>query len=123
LAKTYQVTPNIIAKWIKNYEELGEKSFSKDERGARPFQNSSLNKQQQNWLKKQLINKTPEQFEFPFVLRTRALVAEVILQKYGIRFDVSTAGEYLKSFGMTPQKPVLKSYKQQPKPIRAWLDE
>lgn len=123
LAEMYQVTPNIIAKWIKNYKEFGEQSFAKDKRGAKPFANSSLNKQQQNWLKKQLISKTPEQFEFPFVLWTRALVAAVITKKYGIKVDVSTAGEYLKSFGMTPQKPVLKSYKQQPQLVRAWLDD
>ena len=108
---------------MRNYENFGEKSFAKDERGAKPFQNSALNKQQQNWLKKQLVNKTPEQFEFPFVLWTRGLVAAVILRKYSIKVDVSTAGEYLKNFGMTPQKPILKSYRQQPEPIRAWLDE
>lgn len=69
------------------------------------------------------MNKTPEQFQFPFALWTRKLVAEVIFKKYRIRVDVSTAGEYLKGFGMTPQKPILKSYKQQSEAVRAWLDK
>ncbi|MEI7669774.1 MAG: IS630 family transposase [Pseudomonadota bacterium] len=123
VAKMYQITHNSLTKWIENYDAFGEKSFTYDARGAKPFQNSALNKRQQNWLRKQLINKTPEQFDFPFVLWTRKLVADVIFRKYGIKVDVSTAGEYLKNFGMTPQKPVLKSYKQQPEPVRAWLDK
>lgn len=122
LSKIYEVTQNTVTKWIENYDTMGEKSFGQDKRGAKVFQNSSLNKQQQNWLKKQLLNKTPEQLNFPFALWTRKLVADVIFRKYGIKVDVSTAGEYLKNFGMTPQKPVLKSYKQQPEPIKQWLD-
>jgi transposase len=123
LIKRYQVTYNTLTKWLDNYEASGKRSFAADKRGAKAFQNSSLNKQQQNWLNKQLINKTPEQLDFPFALWTRKLVAEVIFRKYGIKVDVSTAGEYLKNFGMTPQKPILKSYKQQPERVRAWLDK
>lgn len=123
LIKRYQVTYNTLTKWITNYEASGKRSFTADGRGARAFQNSSLTRQQQNWLKKQLINKTPEQLNFPFSLWTRALVAEIIFRKYGIKVDVSTAGEYLKRFGMTSQKPILKSYRQQPERIQAWLDK
>jgi transposase len=122
IAKLYQVTENIIKKWLDNYEQFGEKSFEIDKRGAKKFQNTSLNKRQMNWLEKQLVNKAPEQLKFPFALWTRKLVAELIEQKFGIKVDVSTAGEYLKNFGMTPQKPILKSYKQQAQPIREWLD-
>lgn len=122
IAKLYQVTENIIKKWLDNYEQFGEKSFAFDKRGAKKFQNTSLSKRQLNWLQKQLVSKTPEQLKFPFALWTRKLVAELIERKFGVKVDVSTAGEYLKNFGMTPQKPVLKSCKQQPQPIREWLD-
>ncbi len=123
LSKIYEVTQNTVTKWINNYDQFGEKSFDQDTRGAKVFQNSALSKQQQNWLNKQLINKTPEQLQFPFALWTRKLVVDVIFRKYGIKVDVSTAGEYLKSFGMTPQKPILKSYKQQPERVKMWLNQ
>jgi transposase len=122
-AKFYEVTYNTFHKWIKNYEATGETSFSDDKRGAKKFQNSSLNKRQLNWIKKQLVNKTPDQFSFPFALWTRKLVKDLILKQFSIKVDVSTAGEYLKTFGMTPQKPVLKSYAQQPDRVKIWLDE
>jgi transposase len=123
VSRVYDVTQNTVTKWIKAYHKFGKKSFSLDRRGAKAFQNSALNKQQQNWLNKQLVNKTPEQLNFPFSLWTRKLVVDVIFRKYGIKVDVSTAGEYLKNFGMTPQKPILKSYKQQPALVKAWLDK
>ena len=123
LAKFYQVTFVTFVKWIANYDAIGEKSFADDKRGAKEFQNSSLNKKQLNWLKKQLVDKTPEQLKFSFALWTRKLIIDLIFRKLGIKVDASTAGEYLKKFGMTPQKPVLKSYKQQSALVRAWLDE
>lgn len=122
LSRMYHVTPNIIAKWVKKYETHGSKGLVGDNRGAKAYQNTLLNKQQQNWLNKQLINKTPEQLKFSFALWTRKLVAELIVKKYGINISESTAGKYLKKFNMTPQKPLLKSYKQQPEQIREWLD-
>lgn len=123
LSKMYEVTQNTVTKWINNYDQFGDKSFDQDGRGAKVFQNSALNKQQQNWLQKQLINKNPEQLQFPFALWTRKLVADLIFRKYGIKVDVSTAGGYLKGFGMTPQKPILKSYKQQTQKVKIWLDQ
>ena len=122
IIKQYQISYPTLTKWLANYEARGEKSVLQDQRGAKPFQNCALNKRQMNWLKKQLINKTPEQLEFPFTLWTRGLVAELIQRKFGMQVSVSTAGAYLKTFGMTPQKPVLKSHKQQPERIRAWLE-
>jgi transposase len=122
IAESHHISYNTLEKWIVAYDTKGKKSFAEDKRGAKAFQNCSLTKRQLNWLKKQLFNKTPEQFNFPFALWTRKLVAEVIFNKFGIKVDVSTAGEYLRKFRMTPQKPILKSYKQQPEAIKAWLD-
>jgi transposase len=121
--REYQVSYLTLTKWLNNYAALGERSFAADKRGAAAFQNSSLNQRQQNWLKKQLINKTPEQLDFPFALWTRKLVAETIARKFGIKVSAGTAGKYLRDFGMTPQKPILKSYRQQPERVRAWLEK
>ena len=36
---------------------------------------------------------------------------------------IRTVGEYLKRWGFTPQKPLRRAYKQNPKAVKAWLDE
>jgi len=122
IAERYHVSSNTFQKWVENYDTHGERSFAIDKRGAKPYQNCALTKRQMNWLEKQLITKTPEQFDFPFMLWTRKLVTDLISRKFGIRVDESTAGEYLRRFGMTPQKPILKSYKQQTDAVKSWIN-
>ncbi len=36
---------------------------------------------------------------------------------------IRTVGEYLKRWGFTPQRPLRKAYKQNPKAVKAWLNE
>ena len=36
---------------------------------------------------------------------------------------IRTVGEYLKRWGFTPQKPLRKAYTQNPKAVKAWMDE
>ena len=35
---------------------------------------------------------------------------------------IRTMGEYLKRWGFTPQKPLRKAYKQNPKAVKEWLE-
>jgi hypothetical protein len=56
-----------------------------------------------------------------YALWTRKAVMELIKQETGIDIPVRTVGDYLKRWGMTPQKPVKKAYEQNPKAVQAWL--
>ena len=41
----------------------------------------------------------------------------MIHQRVGLRSPIRTVGEYLRRWGFTPQKPVRKAYKQDPKAV------
>src|SRR5215207_8626053 len=56
-------------------------------------------------------------------LWTRQAVRELIRQRVGIRLPIRTVGEYLRRWGFTPQKPVRKAYKQDPKAVAEWLEK
>src|SRR4051812_10701460 len=43
-------------------------------------------------------------------------------QRRTIRLSIRTVGEYLRRWGFTPQKPVRKAYKQDPKAVAEWLE-
>jgi hypothetical protein len=47
----------------------------------------------------------------------------LIKQQAGIRLPIRTVGEYLRRWGYTPQKPVRKAYKQDPKAVAEWLEK
>ena len=70
-----------------------------------------------------IVYKRPDQLKMPFALRTRQAVIDLIYQELGIEMPIRAVGEYLKRWGMTPQKPLKKAYEQSPKAVQEWLDE
>lgn len=65
----------------------------------------------------------PEQLKPTFTLWTRGAVLRLVEQEYGLRLPIRTMGEYLRRWGVTPQKPIKKAYEQRPAGVRRWLDE
>lgn len=59
----------------------------------------------------------------PYALWTRAAVAQLIEQYFGIHFPVRTMGLYLVRWGFTLQKPMKKAHEQSPTAVKKWLDE
>lgn len=70
-----------------------------------------------------LIDKDPEQMKLPFALWTRIALQQFIRELYKIKMPIRTVGEYLSRWGFTPQKPLKKAYKQNPKAVKKWLKE
>jgi len=56
--------------------------------------------------------------KLPFALWTRVAVKQL----WSIKMPIRTVGEYLKRWGFTPQRPLRKAYKQNPKAVKSWLD-
>ena len=57
-----------------------------------------------------------------FALWTRAAVMQLVESEYGISLPVRTMGEYLKRWGFTPQRPVVRAYEQRPESVKQWLE-
>jgi transposase len=66
---------------------------------------------------------TPAQAGGTGLLWTRKEVADLVRRRFGISISLPTTGKYLKSWGLSPQKPIRKSYEQNPEAVREWLDE
>ena len=61
--------------------------------------------------------------KLPFALWTRVAVQQLIKQFWSIDMPIRTVGEYLKRWGFTPQKPLRRAYKQNPKAVEKWLND
>ena len=46
-----------------------------------------------------------------------------IREHFGIEMPIRTVGEYLKRWGLAPQKPIRVAYEQKPEAVRQWLDQ
>lgn len=116
------VQPTTICQWYKSYEKEGAKAIKIKKRGRPTGACRTLTADQEREVQKSIRDKCPDQLKFPFALWTRGAVKQLIKHLYSIDMPIRTIGEYLKRWGYTPQKPLRKAYKQNPKAVKAWLD-
>lgn len=121
VATVFGVTRQSISKWVKKYQEGGNRALRAKPRG-RPS-GGSLLPWQAAQIAKTVVDRYPDQLKLPFYLWTREAVAGLIEQKFGIRLSVWTVGRYLARWGFTPQKPLRKAFEQDPEQVRQWLEE
>ncbi len=123
VSKTIDVHPSTICAWYKSYQRDGNKALKIKKRGRPTGSCMTLDKNQSMEIQKTIQDKCPDQLKFPFALWTRKAVQRLIKELYKIQMPIRTVGEYLKRWNFTPQKPLRKAYKQNPKAVKAWLDE
>lgn len=112
-----------IGRWYRAYKRGGTKDIRIKKRGRPKGACRTLSPQQEKELQKAIYDKCPDQLKLPFALWTRIAVQQLIKRLWSIDMPIRTVGEYLKRWGFTPQKPLRRAYKQNPKAVKAWLDE
>lgn len=117
------VHPTTVCQWYKRYERDGETAIAGGQRGRRLGQGGRLSAQQARRIRRLMTDKLPEQLKLEFALWTRQAVANLIAREYGLVLPIRTVGDYLKRWGMTPQKPAKRAYEQCSKAVQRWLDE
>ncbi len=83
----------------------------------------TLSEHQEQAIQRALIDKCPDQMKLPFALWTRIAVQQYILEVHNVKMPIRTVGEYLSRWNFTPQKPLKRAYKQNPKAVKTWLEE
>jgi len=117
------VHPGTISKWCTLYKIGGKKALKIQKRGPTVGSYRTLTPDQEKEIQKAIYDKCPDQMKLPFALWTRIAVQQLIKELYAIDMPIRTVGEYLKRWGFTPQKPLRKAYKQNPKAVKQWLND
>nr|WP_321395686.1 IS630 family transposase [uncultured Desulfobacter sp.] len=123
IAAIIQVQPSTICSWYKAYEREGKKALKIKKRGRPSGACMTLTDKQSKEIQKNIQDKCPDQMKFDFALWTRKAVQTLIREAYKIDMPIRTVGEYLKRWNFTPQKPLRKAYRQNPKAVKTWLDK
>ncbi len=111
-----------IISWIKKYEQTGRISNQERSKGRRSGTGRTLSPEQESSIQQLIVDKTPDQLDFPFVLWSNKAVKALILQEFGLEMPVRTVCLYLSRWGFTPQRPLKRAYEQQPKQVKEFLD-
>src|SRR3954464_13865234 len=122
IAAILGVRQETVSRWCSRYGRGGRGALPGDRTGRPVGSGRLLNEEQEQGIRQAIETKTPQELEIPSALWTRQAVRELIHQRVGIRLPIRTVGEYLRRWGYTPQRPVRKAYKQDPKAVAEWLE-
>lgn len=122
-ADFFGVNLNSVTVWCKAYEQSGYKGLQERVKGVKLKTNSKLTLQQEKQVVEMITDTMPDQLKLNYGLWTRKAVVELIARELGVNIAVRTMGNYLKSWGFTPQKPKKVAYEQRPAEIKKWLVE
>jgi transposase len=117
---SYGFNRTTIYKWIKAAIEGGDLALRSTSATGRP---RSLTPAQEQQVFRWVNGRDPRQCGLDFGLWTRAIVAQLIEQKFGIKLGVTAVGELLAKLGLTPQKPLQRAYQRDPEAIEKWQRE
>lgn len=108
---------------IWGYERDGARSLAPRRKGRRTGTGRSLNPEQEARIRRLICEKRPEQLKMNFALWSRPAVIALIAHELDTHLSVRAVGDYLKRWGMTPQKPIKRAYEQSAPAVKQWLKE
>lgn len=117
---SYGFNRTTIYKWLNAAAQGGDSALQSTPSTGRP---PSLTPEQEQQVFGWVNGKDPRQYGLDFGLWTRAVVAELIEQKFGMKLGLTAIGKLLAKLGLTPQKPLQRAYQRDPEAIEKWRRE
>ena len=119
---SYGFSRTTIYKWLSAAARpgLGKRALAARPAPGRP---RSLTPRQEQQVFRWINGNDPRQYGLDFGLWTRAVVADLIERKFGIRLGLTAIGELLARLNLTPQKPLQRAYQRDPAAIERWQRE
>lgn len=115
--QSYGLCRTTIYRWLRTAEHGGWPAL---ESHRAPGPSFKLTPRQRLAVRSWIDGKDPRQYGYESGLWTRAIVAEMIQERFGVTVDVTTVGRLLHRLGITPQKPLHRAYERDPTAIERW---
>lgn len=115
--KSYGLCRTTIYKWLAAEREGGGEQLKARRHPGPSFK---LTPSQQKRVRAWICGKDPRQHGFDFGLWTRKIVAQLILERFGVRLGLTAVGRLLAKLEITPQKPLRRAYERDPAAIEHW---
>lgn len=123
LASVTGVHPTTIKTWLTRANREGAQALEEKRRGRPVGACRKLTPADEQWLREQIVEQTPQQLRLPFALWTRPAIKALARERLGIELQDRLIGKYLKRWGFTPQRPVKRAQEQRPEDIERWLKQ
>jgi transposase len=108
--------------WVKRHRERGEEGLLDGRRVSPRRGKGALSADEAGQARAWIVGQTPDQLGLPFALWTSRAVRELIERRFAKRLGLTAVQAYLRRWGLTPQKPLVRARQRQPTAIAAWLE-
>ncbi len=123
VAVLFGVSRAAVSNWISAHRRGGQKAILKKKRGRRSQDMTLLKPYQCAIIVNLITDRCLNQLKMLFMMWTREAVGMLIERRFGIKMAVRSVGNYLRSWGFTPQEPLRRAYERQDKAVKLWLEE
>src|SRR5215813_13227101 len=122
VAAVLGVSPQAVSRWVNAFDRKGNRALNAGKRGRRAGEQKALDARQEARVRRAVVGKYPDQVALPGLVWTRPQVRQLIRNWFGIGLSLVTIGKYLRSWGLSPQKPIRRAYERDPEAVARWLE-
>jgi transposase len=120
VARIYQIPQRTVFDWLSLYRSGGWGALKEGHRSGRPRKVSA---EDMKWIYDVVTLGNPQQFQFDFCLWTLNTLRALIERELAIKLSKSSVSRLLGHLGLSPQRPIYQSYKQDPLKVERYLAE
>jgi transposase len=118
VARIFDVPERTVFTWLARYRAGGWGALKEGARNGRP---RKVDGKVMRWLYRAVTMGDPRQHQFEFCLWTLGVIRSLLKQTHGIEVSKSSVSRLLRHLGLSPQRPIYRCYKQDPKKIEKYL--
>jgi transposase len=122
-AAQYGVSNNTMSQWVSLYREQGEAGLAVQPQGRPEGSGRALSSEQEQEMRQLVVESLPCDHDIAIATWTRQAVAELMAKRMGVDLTLQGVGQYLRRWGLTPQKPARQAREQDPKEVEAFVQE
>lgn len=120
VARIYNIPLRTVFDWLARYRQGGWHALIEGNRQGRP---KKISGEDMKWLYDAITMGSPLNHKLPFCLWSLNTIRALLQQERSLLLSKSSLCRLLNHLGLSPQRPLYKSYKQDPDKIKGYLDK
>ena len=120
VARVFNIPIRTMFDWLACYRQGGWDGLIEKNRHGRP---KKITGDDMKWLYDAITMGNPMNYKLPFCLWSLNTIRAMLQQERSILLSKSSICRLMGHLGLTPQRPLYKSYKQDPDKIKTYLDK